>query len=122
MRVLVIEDEEVPLLALQDRLEHHGFMVVAARTQGEALTAVKADANFFAVLVDGWLDGPTDTCHLIELMRKLYNGHMIAMSSRSETRTAQMAAGCSHESWNKNRAASLVIDLYRREPQGVQAL
>lgn len=122
-RVLVIEDEDSMSSALQTRLEHHGFTVVVAKTKRQAYDAFIANPDFFAILIDGWMDGATDTCDLIEHFCKAsYGGHLIAMSSRNDTRAKQVAAGCTHESWQKHRAAHLVIDLLRREQEeGVQA-
>jgi DNA-binding NtrC family response regulator len=120
-RVLIIEDEDSMSSALQTRLKRHGFTVATAKTKQQAYDAFNDDPNFYAILVDGWMDGTTDTCDLIDCFRKAsYGGHMIAMSSRDETRVKQMAAGCNHESWQKHRAANLVIDLFRRE-QGERA-
>ncbi|EKD66974.1 MAG: hypothetical protein ACD_48C00650G0001 [uncultured bacterium] len=115
-RVLIIEDETLMSSSIQDRLEFSEFTAIIAATKQQALDAFNADPDFFAILVDGWMDGATDTCDLIEYFRKAaYGGHLIAMSSRNETRAKQMAAGCTHESSQKHRAANLVIDLLRRE-------
>lgn len=115
-RVLIIEDETLMSSSIQDILEFSGFTPIIAATKQQALDAFNANPDFFAILVDGWMDGATDTCDLIEHFRKdAYGGHLIAMSSRNETRAKQMAAGCTHESSQKHRAANLVIDLLRRE-------
>lgn len=110
-RILVIEDDSMMAEAIQDRLEANGFKVVLARTKTEALAAFKANPKFFAMLVDGWIDGESDTCDLIREIRKTYRGHMVAMSSKFSTLQDQMIAGCSHEIESKTKAAKVVIEL-----------
>lgn len=118
MRALIIEDDILMSSALQIQLDCHGFFTVTARNKQQAIDAFTANPDFFAILVDGWMDGATDTCDLIEHFRKAsYGGHLIAMSSREDTRAKQMAAGCTQESSQKHRTARLVIDLLGREQE-----
>ena len=55
--VLIVDDDPDILTALQDLLEHDGFLVTAVSTCRDALTRVRT-ANFAAVLLDiGLPDG-----------------------------------------------------------------
>jgi DNA-binding NtrC family response regulator len=120
-RVLIIEDD-IPLSeAFRKRLTHNGFEVVLARTKSEAYKAFDANPDFFVMLVDGWMDGATDTCDLIREFRKTYKGHMIAMSGKDDTREHQVEAGCNHESFNKPRAVNVAILLAQESTQGARS-
>lgn len=116
-RILVIEDDTMMAESIQDHLQAIGFEVVIADSKKAAYQALEVDPNFFAMLIDGWMDGATDTCDVVRDFRETYQGHMIAMSSNNDTRQKQMAAGCSHEIWNKHQAAAKVIQLHQRNPE-----
>lgn len=112
MRVLIVEDDYLMAETLQERLQHFGYETVVVSDKQAAMEAFRENPDFFAILFDGWIrGGHGDTCDIIADIVKTYDGHLVAMSSHTETRERQMAAGCSHECQSKYRAAKLVLDL-----------
>ena len=109
-RILIVDDNAHIRKKLRESLEESGMEIIEAATKERARQHFAENPDFFAILMDGWLDPSSDTCDLIEEFRQTFTGYIVAMSTDEALLKRQIIAGCSH-SMSKERVSELVIQL-----------
>jgi|GEM_PF-3603789 len=118
MRILVIEDDEANIRVIKLLLGRTNLPVCVAKTKQHARELFQLHSDISVILVDGWLEGErTDTCDLIQEMRCMYNGPMIAMSACDDTRAKQVIAGCDEVAPMRTNAVAITLRLCQNTSQ-----
>ncbi len=111
--VILTIDDDVSLQRLWKIVfQREGIEVIHAFTNDEAwMMFVRQQGRFDAIVFDGHVgrsDIPTLT--LVEMVRKLFDGHMIAASSDLALRRQMKTAGCTRQC-EKQNLPEVVLEL-----------